>query len=334
MRSLETQLDDLLKATSRAFYLSLVVLPPKARTPLSLAYLLARAADTIADAEADSQVDRANLLMSLKERFATPSSWTLPVFPEIHPTSVREQELLNALPVLFEQLQARPETEQLAISRVVSTLIDGMIWDQRLFAGSEWRARVEVGLDDEEFETYTFLVAGCVGPFWSRICVLSDPHLQHLQNEDNDTVAAEFGRGLQWVNILRDVPQDHLNGRFYLPELEAPGFFPRFLSQGRRALTAFSSACRYPLLFPFYSLRHRLAVFWPLVLGLRTLEKLFERGGPRPGERVKVQRWEVFAWVGLSPLLVVSDALMMFVLDGLRRRAERALDQMEDHQLA
>ncbi len=334
MQSLEAQLDEILKGTSRAFYLSLAILPPKARTPLSLAYLLARAADTIADAEADSQVDRATLLMEFKEKFASQSVWSQPIFPEIHPKNTREQDLLNAVPVLFEQLQTRPETEQLAISRVVSTLIDGMIWDQRLFAEPEWRARVQVGLDDEEFETYTFLVAGCVGPFWSRICVLSDPQLEHLQDEDNDTVAAEFGRGLQWVNILRDVPQDHLNGRFYLPELETPKFFVRFLTQGRRALTAFSSACRYPLLFPFYSVRHRLAVFWPLVIGLRTLEKLFEQGGPRPGERVKVQRWEVLAWVGLSPLLVVSDTLMTTVLDGLRRRAERALDQMEDHQVA
>ena len=39
----------LLAAVSRSFYLSLKFLPPPVRGPLSLAYLLARASDTIAD---------------------------------------------------------------------------------------------------------------------------------------------------------------------------------------------------------------------------------------------------------------------------------------------
>jgi len=42
-------LQDVLKRVSRSFYLSLRVLPKKMRKPVGLAYLLARAADTIAD---------------------------------------------------------------------------------------------------------------------------------------------------------------------------------------------------------------------------------------------------------------------------------------------
>ena len=41
--------DQLLKATSRAFYLSLRVLPSGARQTMSLAYLLARCADSVSD---------------------------------------------------------------------------------------------------------------------------------------------------------------------------------------------------------------------------------------------------------------------------------------------
>jgi farnesyl-diphosphate farnesyltransferase len=44
-------LTDLLKATSRSFYLTLRVLPAAVRPQISLAYLLARTTDTIADTE-------------------------------------------------------------------------------------------------------------------------------------------------------------------------------------------------------------------------------------------------------------------------------------------
>ncbi len=44
-------LNDLLKATSRSFYLTLRVLPGAMRLQISLTYLLARTTDTIADTE-------------------------------------------------------------------------------------------------------------------------------------------------------------------------------------------------------------------------------------------------------------------------------------------
>ena len=46
-----TALNDLLKATSRSFYLTLRVLPAAVRPQIGLAYLLARTTDTIADTE-------------------------------------------------------------------------------------------------------------------------------------------------------------------------------------------------------------------------------------------------------------------------------------------
>ena len=47
-----SSLEDLLRATSRSFYLTLRVLPGGVRPQISLAYLLARTSDTIADAQA------------------------------------------------------------------------------------------------------------------------------------------------------------------------------------------------------------------------------------------------------------------------------------------
>jgi len=61
---------------------------------------------------------------------------------------------------------------------------------------------------------------GCVGEFWTRICrahlfptaVLDDAFL--LSN------GVRFGKGLQLVNILRDLPVDLRHGRCYLPSVD------------------------------------------------------------------------------------------------------------------
>lgn len=335
MQLSEATLDDILKGTSRAFYLSLAVLPRGARAPLSLAYMLARAADTIADTPPACGTDHLDLLLSLREAVVSTEPWSWypqtsdwPSLKAALPETSPERRLLDATPHLIDILRLRPADEREAIQSVVATLIEGMIWDQRLFGPSRVD-RGPNGLDDSELERYTYLVAGCVGPFWSEVCALSDPRLTHLLGHHD--MAIEFGKGLQWVNILRDIPADHRQGRFYLPSLKTEGFRGRFLEKFGRATQALSTASRYPLLFPSTALRHRLAVFWPLVLAWRTLEKLALDGGPGPGRRVKVPRWEVLLWVGLSPLLVSSDTLLTLALETLRRRAEKALNRLEEN---
>src|SRR6185503_14463042 len=61
-------LTDLLKAVSRSFYLTMRVLPAKIRPQFGLAYLLARATDTIADTEIVPVAQRLEALRDLRER--------------------------------------------------------------------------------------------------------------------------------------------------------------------------------------------------------------------------------------------------------------------------
>ncbi|MGZ5554019.1 MAG: squalene/phytoene synthase family protein, partial [Chthoniobacterales bacterium] len=55
----------ILRAVSRSFYLSIRLLPAKLRDPIALAYLLARATDTIADTSEISAALRAEELEKL-----------------------------------------------------------------------------------------------------------------------------------------------------------------------------------------------------------------------------------------------------------------------------
>ena len=315
-------LQEILKGTSRAFYLSLAVLPAAARAPLSLAYLIARAADTIADAPVDDGVDRVQLLRAFHQGLLQGEVPALSC-SGIRPLKSKEALLLGSLSRLNAELQTRPTAEREAILDVVSTLVEGMLWDQELFPASG-----SGGLDDQELERYTYMVAGCVGPFWSKVCVVATGGVGHLLEEPNLATAVEFGKALQFVNILRDVPEDQAEGRYYLPELGHELFAVRFKEHAHRALRAFSVALQYPNFFAPLELRHRMSLFWPLVLGLRTLEKLFAAGGPRPEVRVKVSRTEVLTWVALSPIVVVIPGLMNKTLYYLLGRARESLRRL------
>ena len=57
----------LLKNVSRSFYLSIRLLPREMREPISLAYLLARASDTLADSGELKADIRSELLSSFSE---------------------------------------------------------------------------------------------------------------------------------------------------------------------------------------------------------------------------------------------------------------------------
>src|SRR6266498_5334789 len=67
-------LPDLLKQVSRSFYLTLRVLPAAIRHQIGLAYLLARATDTIADTQIIAPAERLRALQALRARIRGKSS--------------------------------------------------------------------------------------------------------------------------------------------------------------------------------------------------------------------------------------------------------------------
>lgn len=293
---------------------------------MSLAYMIARSADTIADSNRQSDVDPSQYLHQLSAAISD-SRIELPSLDVFCPESEKEKELLERTPYLLTKLHELSSAEKIATQEVLRTLISGMLWDQERFTVPE---KVELGgLDDDEFDHYTYLVAGCVGRFWSKICVLSNPSLTTLLEPVNLGIAERFGKALQYVNILRDVPEDQENLRYYLPESSQSHFLEKFLGHSHRAIEYFRSASAYPNLFEPWQLRDKISVFLPLVLGLRTLEKLFLSGPPRPKSRIKVQRAEVLAWLLLSPLVVAVPVVLTKLLNNLACRAENALSQLE-----
>jgi len=219
----------LLKQTSRSFYLTLRVLPAAVRPQIGLAYLLARTTDTIADTDLVPLAQRLDALHALRERILGQNSAPLD-FGALTRAALlgppAEQRLLEKVEDSLAQLQTLSPADLKLVRNVLTTIISGQELDLRRFGSlgpteSRPTKQKNIALQTEaELDDYTYRVAGCVGGFWTKIC---RAHLFPKAKLDDELLMANgirFGKGLQLVNILRDLPADLRKGRCYLPSIE------------------------------------------------------------------------------------------------------------------
>jgi farnesyl-diphosphate farnesyltransferase len=328
----------LLSEVSRSFYLSLRILPAEVRPAIGVAYLLARAADTVADRASLPRLKRLDHLLLFRRQLtdsvqpaevaavsqfvvsgATEDSTDAPIAPSA------EQRLLALLSECFELYQSLDPADRSRVSEVVVSLTRAMEIDLRQFvAGKEPEA-----LDSfDALEDYTYHAAGCVGPFWTRMCMARLPAFGGWKADRMEALGIRFGKALQWTNILRDVPRDLERGRCYLPredlsqeglqpgELRNPEIWPRLQPLYRRyirhALDHYGAAWEYTLAIPRSCLRVRWACIWPLWIGLETLTLLLrpDANPLRSSPRIRIPRSRVYAIMLRSVMTAWSDPLI------------------------
>ncbi len=306
---LSKSLTQLLKGVSRSFYLTLRVLPGSIRPQIGLAYLLARTTDTIADTGILPIAARLEALRALRERILDPASAPLTLGELIrHQGLPAERLLLERHEDLISTLARFSPTDRQRVREVLATIISGQELDLRRFANASEQNVVALSTE-AELDDYTYRVAGCVGEFWTRMC---RAHLFPNLPLDEAALLANgirFGKGLQLVNILRDVSTDLRAGRCYIPldvltahqlnptallqPSSLPAFRPlydKFLDLAQAHLAA---GWVYTNSLPRACVRVRLACAWPILIGMKTLDQLRENHVLDPARRVKINRSEV-----------------------------------------
>ncbi|HVF72979.1 MAG TPA: phytoene/squalene synthase family protein [Chthoniobacterales bacterium] len=301
---------DVLRAVSRSFYLSLRILPGPLRDPLSLAYLLARATDTLADTpEAPLPVKKqglADLAAAIQGRNSEKIAGNLAGSFTRLQSNPAERTLIERLPELIQWLDALAEDDRDQVRAVLMKINRGQMLDlERFDSGSGTGTDIKALLTAAELDEYTYLVAGCVGEFWTRICFAHLRGFCDRPEAEMLELGADYGRGLQLVNVLRDAGEDLRNGRCYLPadELDSLGLRPSEIlgdparvdpvmkkwrdkaGQGMAAGIEYAGAIR--------SRRVRFATALPALIGARTLALLEQARAAGLTTKVKVPRAEV-----------------------------------------
>lgn len=303
------QMQPLLRDVSRSFYLSIRLLPPALRRPIGVAYLLARASDTIADSTALAAPLRHQQLGTLAaavegQAVGTAALAQLAAVAGAAAPDPRERRLLHELPRCLDWLRALTPADLVDTRIVLGHITRGQALDIARFEGPE---ALHALPGAAELDEYTFLVAGCVGEFWTDLCARHVPDFASLPVERMRVLGREYGMGLQLLNILRDAGADLAAGRCYLPadELAGAGLLPLDLLRVPAQLEPVWSrwhalACLRMEQGMHYALavnnpRIRAATALPALIGARTLALLHEAGSRSLVQPVKAPRREVRA---------------------------------------
>ncbi len=304
------KIDRLLETTSRSFYPTLKYLPKKTRGQIGLLYLLARVADTIAD----SKVGETALLTEHLRAYNDVVQGRRAELPDLSEladiqSNEHEAELLRNVSDVVDGLQVYSPEDQERMLECLEIIVGGQLLDIERFGPANEGGNISALQSEEELDDYTFRVAGCVGVFWTK---MSLAHLMKLSPED-ETLFMErgirFGKALQMINILRDIPEDLRFGRCYIPEssLESIGLKPedllndehldtfrplynRYLDLTNEHLEA---ATAYIRMIPETQFRLKASCMLPVLVGQRTVTLLREGNILNSDERIKVTRDEM-----------------------------------------
>lgn len=339
-------MQDLLKQVSRSFYLTLRILPRPVRAQLSLAYLLARASDTVVDTQLVEIGRRRDALLQIRSSIREACEGQKPQIPDFGEFieaqkrsegqgSPAERLLLERLGEIFVVLGEFSAEDRRRIRSVLDTITHGQETDLIRFGDASTDRIAALGTD-EELDTYTFQVAGCVGEFWTYMCRAHAFPSAPLDDELLIANGIRFGKGLQLVNILRDLPKDLRNGRCYIPEeqLQTYGlqpqdlldinkiseFRPLYNDYLQKAEDHLRAGWQYTLALPFRHMRIRLACAWPILIGVKTVEKLRQDNVLDDNLHILVSQSDVWRLILRSVLLYPTPKAWNRLLDNLISR--------------
>ena len=318
------QLNVLLRGVSRPMYLSLAALPPDVREALGLGYLLCRTADVVAATKGLPPEKRSRYLGALRgvlQGLRDPLEASREIADALLPLQehLTERRLLDQLAPCFKSWKSLPEPERDLVKLVVESVSDGLRMDLTRFKGE--LASLET---KDELIQYCTLVGGGPGVFWTRICLLRLPALEHVPAVPLIRHGLKLGQALEATSLLRSAAQDLKAGRCYFPAEQlkaaglapldllapasAPGFRPLVKEWALWALSGLDNGVEYMRALPPSEFRLRAAVSWPIELALKTLTLVAgSKDVLNPAKRIKVGTWGVYGLLLSTPLNVTTN---------------------------
>ncbi len=307
---INTKIDNLLKSTSRSFYPTLKYLPKKIRGQIGLLYLLARVADTIADSKHGETEELLRILNQYND-VAQGINNELPDFSNLAEIqdNLNEAELLRNVQEVIDGLEVYEKDDQERMLECLQIIVDGQILDLERFGTAREGGVISALSNDKELDDYTYRVAGCVGVFWTKMSLAHLISLPSPKEQEFFQKGIRFGKALQMINILRDIPADLRFGRCYIPEqsllrydmkpedLLNPNNIEKFRPLYDEYLDItndhLDAAVEYIKMLPETQFRLKASCMLPVLIGQRTVTLLREGNILDSSDIIKVTRDEM-----------------------------------------
>ncbi|WP_428897136.1 farnesyl-diphosphate farnesyltransferase [Parelusimicrobium proximum] len=332
------EMPELLKKTARTLYFSAQILPEYAKDTFSAAYLLCRAADSVADTGLVEQKEKlgwiAAFAQMIEERdIEKMSALSALIAPKV--TNAEEKELLLNLPACAEVYHAQTGEHKKIIMDVVKSVCEGMVFDMNAFPAGEESGAAALKTE-AELDKYCGYMGGAPGVFWSRL-ILGNVKVK-MRDDEFVRTGENIGKALQITNIIRDAAQDLKIGRCYFPEedLDALGLNVKDLSAGNQAAAKalaskwikygadkLEGAYKYFSSIPKKECGMRAAVALPVLWSLDTLSLLADNAADifDPAKRVKMSKFNLYftLFVRMPETVITNFSMYLLLLRKMRK---------------
>ena len=205
----------MLPKVSRTFAPTIRMLPKPLFLPVTVAYLLCRIADTVEDEPSLSKQAKQNYLVLYADMFSNPKLekdflQAIALVPE-HNQDVVLMKNIKRVMAVFKTFS--PE-----VQRLIGIWVVEMVMGMKKFAQAKGKGKFQFLKSMKDLDEYTYYVAGTVGHLLTALFAHFSRNITPAMVQRLEKFSASFGKGLQMVNIIRDINADLKRGQSYIPD--------------------------------------------------------------------------------------------------------------------
>jgi farnesyl-diphosphate farnesyltransferase len=207
-----------LPKVSRTFALSISKLKEPLRKEVCVSYLICRILDTVEDAPLLNTEKRGEVIFPFLKNLEECTLTEKTLFRGHEElikkgTSQSDLELLTGVDDVLSAYISLEEDARKAIFPWVKEMGEGMV----LYSKKMDRGGIKTIKTMKELDEYCYYIAGTVGFLLTELFFLNSPNIDKKLADELKKNANDFGLGLQKVNILKDVRDDHKRGWCFVP---------------------------------------------------------------------------------------------------------------------
>ena len=220
MNQLQSHIDycsEMLPRVSRTFAPTIRMLPHKLNLTVMIAYLLCRIADTVEDEASLSKEEKQNYLLIYAGIFSDNSQHYRQKFMTVV-SGIRDHSTDVELMKNLEKVLAVYDSFNDEIRKVIGTWVVEMTMGMKKFAQERDRRKFQFLKSMKDLDEYTYYVAGTVGHLLTSLVAHFSNKITPVIVQRLEKFSESFGKGLQLVNIIRDMNTDLKRGQSYIPD--------------------------------------------------------------------------------------------------------------------
>jgi len=333
MNQIENKMTDIefctsmLPQVSRTFAPTIRMLPKLLFVPVTVAYLLCRIADTVEDEAGISKKQKEKMLELYINIFQGKDPDAYMEFrskaskiPEHNP----DVYLMHNFDRVYNVLNSF-ESE---VKRLIGVWVIEMALGMKKYAQSMKKSKFKFLKSMKELDEYMYYVAGTVGQLLTSLFAHFSKKITPPVKKRLESFAESFGKGLQMVNIIRDMTTDLRRGQSYIPDeilakynLTRKSIFETSnKEQAQRmfnelietAVRHMDKAMSYIVTIPREEARIRLFCLLPVFWAMRTLQKIQENTLQLLNkDKIKISRWIIKSELYIAVFFTYSNKLTM-----------------------